>query len=149
MLGCIQSASLFCELGGATPALAIHKRRRVILVGVEPYYGYQGQKCGAPMGLMNRSYFGGFLVKPGPTKVALVTIRFHCFFCRLPDRITLNISSSATGRTCRMMCSPSSISSLVHLWLTTELIVSKPALLKTTEFPAVTKSRYSTEVPSD
>jgi hypothetical protein len=27
---------------------------------------------------MNRSYFGGFLVNPGPTNVALVTIRFHC-----------------------------------------------------------------------
>jgi len=27
---------------------------------------------------MNRSYFGGFLVNPAPTKVALVTILFHC-----------------------------------------------------------------------
>lgn len=49
---------------------------------------------------MKRSYFGGLRVKPGPTKVGLVTMRFHCFFCRLPDRMTLNISSSAMGRTC-------------------------------------------------
>jgi hypothetical protein len=27
---------------------------------------------------MNRSYFGGFLVNPGPTNVAFVTILFHC-----------------------------------------------------------------------
>ena len=32
-----------------------------------------------PVGRMNRSYFGGFLVKPGPTNVAFVTILFHCF----------------------------------------------------------------------
>lgn len=32
----------------------------------------------SPEGRMNRSYLGGFLVKAGPTNVALVTIRFHC-----------------------------------------------------------------------
>jgi len=32
----------------------------------------------SPVGRMNRSYFGGFLVKPGPTNVAFVTILFHC-----------------------------------------------------------------------
>lgn len=31
-----------------------------------------------PVGRTNRSYFGGFLVNPAPTKVALVTILFHC-----------------------------------------------------------------------
>ena len=49
---------------------------------------------------MKRSYLGGFLVKFCPTKVTLVTMRFHCFCFRLPVRRTLNISSSATGRTC-------------------------------------------------
>lgn len=39
-------------------------------------------------------------MKPGPTKVGLVTMRFHCFFCLLPERMTLNISSSAMGLTC-------------------------------------------------
>nr|GMD13193.1 hypothetical protein Iba_scaffold40558CG0010 [Ipomoea batatas] len=48
---------------------------------------------------MKRSYFGGFLVKPGPTKVAFVTILFHCLAAYLPVLITLNISSSATGLT--------------------------------------------------
>ena len=49
---------------------------------------------------MNRSYLGGFLVKFWPTKVTLVTMRFHCFCFLLPVRRTLNISSSATGLTC-------------------------------------------------
>lgn len=31
-----------------------------------------------PDGRINLSYLGGFLVKPGPTNVALVTILFHC-----------------------------------------------------------------------
>lgn len=31
-----------------------------------------------PVGRMKRSYFGGFLVNPGPTKVTFVTILFHC-----------------------------------------------------------------------
>lgn len=31
----------------------------------------------SPIGRMNLSYFGGFLVKPGPTNVAFVTIRFQ------------------------------------------------------------------------
>mmetsp|Transcript_21106 Transcript_21106/g.58603 ORF Transcript_21106/g.58603 Transcript_21106/m.58603 type:complete len:211 (+) Transcript_21106:649-1281(+) len=52
-----------------------------------------------PVGLMKRSYLGGFRVKPGPTNVILVTMRFHDFFWRLPDFNTLNISCSATGRT--------------------------------------------------
>ncbi len=38
-------------------------------------------------------------MKLGPTKVTLVTMRFHAFFFRLPLCKTLNISSSATGRT--------------------------------------------------
>ena len=54
----------------------------------------------SPEGLMNLSYLGGFRVKPWPTKVTLVTMRFQLFFFRLPDLSTLNISSSATGRTC-------------------------------------------------
>ena len=40
-------------------------------------------------------------MKLGPTKVTLVTMRFHAFFFRLPLCRTLNISSSATGRTWR------------------------------------------------
>ena len=31
------------------------------------------------MGLMNRSYLGGFRVNPSPTYVTLVTILFHAF----------------------------------------------------------------------
>lgn len=31
-----------------------------------------------PVGRMKRSYFGGFLVNPGPTNVTLVSILFHC-----------------------------------------------------------------------
>lgn len=31
------------------------------------------------IGRIKRSYFGGFLVKPSPTNVTLVTIRFHAF----------------------------------------------------------------------
>ncbi len=49
---------------------------------------------------MNLSYLGGFRVNPWPTNVTLVTIRFQLFFFLLPDFSTLNISSSATGRTC-------------------------------------------------
>ena len=40
-------------------------------------------------------------MKLGPTKVTLVTMRFQAFFFRLPLCRTLNISSSATGRTWR------------------------------------------------
>mmetsp|Transcript_1815 Transcript_1815/g.3305 ORF Transcript_1815/g.3305 Transcript_1815/m.3305 type:complete len:232 (-) Transcript_1815:192-887(-) len=52
-----------------------------------------------PIGLINRSYLGGFRVNPSPTKVTLVTIRFHSLAFRLPVRRTLNTSSSATGFT--------------------------------------------------
>jgi hypothetical protein len=55
----------------------------------------------SPLGLMKRSYLGGLRVKLGPTKVTFVTMRFHCFFLLLPLWSTLNISSSATGRTCK------------------------------------------------
>ena len=44
---------------------------------------------------MNLSILTGFRVKPSPTNVAFVTIRFHAFFLLLPVRMTLNISSSA------------------------------------------------------
>lgn len=47
------------------------------------------------IGRMNRSIFTGFLVKPSPTNVAFVTIRFHAFFLLFPVLMTLNISSSA------------------------------------------------------
>ena len=40
-------------------------------------------------GRTNRSNLGGFLVNDSPTKVTLFTCRFHCFFWRLPDFITL------------------------------------------------------------
>merc|ERR1712087_179305 len=52
-----------------------------------------------PVGRMNLSYFGGFLVKLWPTKVAFVIILFHCFLFLLPLRKTLKTSSSAMGRT--------------------------------------------------
>lgn len=52
-----------------------------------------------PVGRMKRSYLGGLRVKPSPTKVALVIMRFHDFFMRLPVFMTRNISSSAIGRT--------------------------------------------------
>ncbi len=65
----------------------------------------------SPLGLMKRSYLGGFLVKLGPTKVTLVTIRFQAFFFRFPECSTLNISSSATGRTCVQLPHQSSATS--------------------------------------
>mmetsp|Transcript_6530 Transcript_6530/g.7509 ORF Transcript_6530/g.7509 Transcript_6530/m.7509 type:complete len:201 (-) Transcript_6530:230-832(-) len=52
-----------------------------------------------PVGRMKRSYFGAFLVKPCPTKVAFVIIRFQELCFLFPDLKTLNISSSAIGRT--------------------------------------------------
>ena len=51
------------------------------------------------MGLMNLSIFTGFRVKPSPTKVALLTIRFQLFDFFDPVLMTLNISSSAIPRT--------------------------------------------------
>jgi hypothetical protein len=48
---------------------------------------------------MKRSYFGGLRVKPGPTYVTFVIIRFQDFLPRFPDFNTLNASSSAMGRT--------------------------------------------------
>lgn len=36
-----------------------------------------------PEGRMNLSYLGGFLVKPGPTNVAFVTILFHCLAAKV------------------------------------------------------------------
>ena len=47
------------------------------------------------MGRINLSIFTGFLVKPSPTNVAFVTIRFHDFFLLFPVFTTLNASSSA------------------------------------------------------
>lgn len=47
------------------------------------------------MGLTNLSIFTGFRVKPSPTNVAFVTIRFHDLDLLFPVRITLKISSSA------------------------------------------------------
>mmetsp|Transcript_6764 Transcript_6764/g.21025 ORF Transcript_6764/g.21025 Transcript_6764/m.21025 type:complete len:207 (+) Transcript_6764:668-1288(+) len=52
-----------------------------------------------PVGLMKRSYLGGFLVKLSSTKVTLLTTRFHDLRLRLPVDCTRNISSSATGLT--------------------------------------------------
>lgn len=48
-----------------------------------------------PMGLMNRSSLTGLRVKPSPTNVALLTIRFHDFCLCLPVLMTLNISTSS------------------------------------------------------
>merc|ERR1719447_889899 len=47
-----------------------------------------------PIGLINLSNLGGFLVKLSPTKVTLVTILFHPFRRVFPDLSTLNTSDS-------------------------------------------------------
>lgn len=52
-----------------------------------------------PMGRINLSYLGGFLVKSSPTYVTLVTILFHAFFLLLPVRRTLKTSFSPTALT--------------------------------------------------
>lgn len=51
------------------------------------------------IGLMKRSYFGGFRVKPSPTKQTFVTILFHAFFCLFPVLMTLRTSVSPCART--------------------------------------------------
>ena len=51
------------------------------------------------VGRMNLSIFTGFRVKPSPTNVALVTIRFQALLLLFPVLTTLNISSSAIPRT--------------------------------------------------
>ena len=51
------------------------------------------------VGLINLSYFGGFLVKPSPTKQILLIFRFHCFLFLFPDLITWNISASVIALT--------------------------------------------------
>lgn len=48
---------------------------------------------------MNRSYLGGFLVKLGPTKVALVIILFHCFAAQHQKKnedVTQNLQMETT-----------------------------------------------------
>jgi hypothetical protein len=52
-----------------------------------------------PIGLMNLSCFGGFLVKFYPTKVILLILLFQHFLFLFPDRITSNISASVIGLT--------------------------------------------------
>lgn len=72
------------------------------------------------IGRMNRSYFGGFRVKPSPTKHGFVTKRFHAFskktnwdyifkkaqiddkLRRFPDWTTRKTSASLTALTCGM-----------------------------------------------
>jgi len=51
------------------------------------------------MGRINRSSLTGLRVKPSPTNVAFVTMRFHALLLLLPVLMTLNISSSAMPRT--------------------------------------------------
>lgn len=51
------------------------------------------------MGLMKRSYLGGFLVKPSPTKQTFVTILFQAFFCLFPVLMTFSTSVSPWART--------------------------------------------------
>lgn len=55
--------------------------------------------CGLTIGLIKRSYLGGFRVKPSPTKQTLVTIRFQAFFCLFPVLMTLSTSVSPWART--------------------------------------------------
>lgn len=58
------------------------------------------QVCFVPtIGLMKRSYFGGFRVKPSPTKQTFVTILFQAFFCLFPVLMTLSTSVSPCART--------------------------------------------------
>jgi hypothetical protein len=45
-----------------------------------------------PVGLINLSYFGGFLVNPSSTNVTLVTILFHSF-CLCDSRQDLGITT--------------------------------------------------------
>lgn len=45
-----------------------------------------------PVGRINRSYLGGFLVKLGPTKVALVIILFHCLAARKTNSSRIFVS---------------------------------------------------------
>lgn len=52
-----------------------------------------------PMGLMNRSCFGGFLVKFSPTKHTLFILRFQHLRFLFPERMTSNISASDIGLT--------------------------------------------------
>ena len=52
-----------------------------------------------PIGLMNRSYFGAFLVNPGSTKVIFVMTRFQALRFVLPDLWTLKASFSLICRT--------------------------------------------------
>jgi len=52
-----------------------------------------------PVGLINLSYLGGFLVKPSPTKVTLFIFLFHIFLLLLPDLCTVNISASVMALT--------------------------------------------------
>lgn len=56
-------------------------------------------KLTRPMGRMKRSSLTGFRVKPSPTNVALLTMRFQLLFLCLPVLMTLKISSSAMPRT--------------------------------------------------
>ena len=53
----------------------------------------------SPVGLINRSYLGGFLLKLSPTNVTLLIILFHAFFFRFPDLTTWNISPQLIGFT--------------------------------------------------
>lgn len=58
------------------------------------------EHCGdLTIGLIKRSYLGGFRVKPSPTKQTLVTIRFQAFFCLFPVLMTLSTSVSPWART--------------------------------------------------
>ena len=52
-----------------------------------------------PIGLMNLSCFGGFLVKFSPTKHTLFILLFQHFLFLLPDLITSNISAYVIGLT--------------------------------------------------
>ena len=52
-----------------------------------------------PMGLINLSCFGGFLVKFSPTKQILLILLFQHFLFLLPDRMISNISASVMGLT--------------------------------------------------
>ena len=68
----------------------IGRIKRWVIVNTDP-------SVKEPMGLT--SSLTGFLVKPSPTKVGLLTMRFQLFPLFFPVLMTLKISSSAIPRT--------------------------------------------------
>lgn len=83
----------------ASPTMGTVNKNKVIK-NRSPLWKYREKLCGdLTIGLIKRSYLGGFRVKPSPTKQTLVTIRFQAFFCLFPVLMTLSTSVSPWART--------------------------------------------------